>query len=189
MGFRSSYCTLPFSFILNVYNERARRTPRTPNNKNENTKMNTEIKIHRAASARIERVENALYLFQSFAISRQKFIGVCRTAFNFSRTERMAEMWDADWDYCEQNRVAEAINQAKARAQGRSAPMSPRSAIAKTLSMPSDSMIVGKVVAGQMTIDEAAPICESIRHRHENTEYDALLARGVSKDDAREIIR
>jgi hypothetical protein len=186
MAFRAFYCALLFSFILNVYNEGAKRTP---NNKNENTKMNTEIKIHRAASARIEKIEAACEQFIAGAISRQKFIGVCRTAFNFSRTERMAEMWDADCDYCEQSRVAEAINQAKARAQGRSAPMSPRSAIAKTLSMPSDSMIVGKVAAGSMTIDEAMPICAAIRHRHENTEYDALLARGVSKEDAREIIR
>jgi hypothetical protein len=151
--------------------------------------MNTEIKLHRLASARIERVENALYLFKSFKISRQKFVGVCRTACNFSRSERMAEMWDADYDYAEQSRVAEAINQAKARAQGKSAPMSPRASLAKTLNMPSDSIIVGKVLSGQMTIDEAAPICESIRRRHEDTKYDALLTQGVSKDDAREIVK
>ena len=150
--------------------------------------MSTEIKLHRAASARIEKVEAALEHFMAGAISRQKFAGVCRTAANFSCTERMAAMWDADYDYAEQNRVVEAIDRAKAQAQGKSAPMSPRASLAKTLNMPSDSIIVGKVVAGQMTIDEATPICAAIRHRHENTEYDALLARGVSKDDAREMI-
>jgi hypothetical protein len=151
--------------------------------------MSTEIKLNRAASARIERVENALYLFKSFKISRQKFYGVCRRAANFSRTERMAELWDADYDYAEQGRVAEAINRAKAQAQGKAAPLSPRASLAKTLGMPSDSIIVGKVVTGQMTIDEATPICAAIRHRHKNTEYDALLTNGVSKDDARELIK
>lgn len=151
--------------------------------------MSTEIKLHRLASARIANVENALYLFRSFSISRQKFHGVCRTACNFLRTERMAAMWDADYDYAEQNRVVEAINRAKAQAKGKAATKSPRASLAETLSMPSDSIIVGKVLSGQMTIDEATPICAAIRHRHENTEYDALLAQGVSKDDAREIIR
>ena len=162
--------------------------------------MNTEIKLHRLASARIEKVEAALEQFMEGAISRQKFHGVCRTACNFSRTEKMAEMWDADCDYSEQNRVVEAINRVKLVESARHIKrgsiktrgeinMSLRSGIAKTLNMPSDSIIVGKVVAGQMTIDEAAPICAAIRHRHKNTEYDALLARGVSKDDAREIIR
>ena len=151
--------------------------------------MSTEIKLHRLASARIEKVDAALEQFAEGSITRQKFVGVCRTAYNFSRTEKMAEMWDADYDYAEQGRVFEAINRAKAQAQGISAPMSPRSAIAKTLNMPSDSILVGKVLSGQMTIDEATPICAAIRHRHENTEYDALLARGVGRDDAREIIK
>lgn len=150
--------------------------------------LNIEIRLNRAASARIEKVESALEQFLVGAISRQKFDGVCRTSYNFLRTDRMAEMWDADYDYVEQNRVGEAIDQAKAKAQGKAATMSPRSVLAKKLGMPSDSLIVGKVFAGSMTIEEATPICAAIRHRHEDTDYDLLLARGVSKEDARGII-
>ena len=151
--------------------------------------MNGEVRLNRAASKRIQNMEDALHEYQAGRISKQKFIGVCTTMCNFNRNYRNAEFWEADYEYAEQNRVYVAAAEFKDKSRGITPPISQRALIAKRLKMPEDSIIVGKVVSGQMTFDEAVPICDAIRHRHKNTAYDSLLARGVSKDDAREIIK
>jgi len=41
---------------------------------------------------------------------------------------------------------------------------------------------------GEIDADEARRVGEITRHRHEDTDYEALLSRGVSRDDARAMI-
>ena len=147
---------------------------------------NIEVRLNQSASRRIQNMEDALHEYQAGRISKHKFIGVCTTMCNFNRN---ATFWEADYDYVEQNRVYVAAAEFKDKSRGITPPISQRALIAKRLKMPEDSIIVGKVVSGEMTFDEAVPICDAIRHRHKNTAYDSLLALGVSKDDAREIIK
>lgn len=51
------------------------------------------------------------------------------------------------------------------------------------------SSVLRAYLRGDIDKESALAISESIRHRHEDTDYDELLQRGISKDDAREIIK
>lgn len=145
---------------------------------------NWEIRANRCATKRIDRMESALADFRSGRISRQKFYGILRRETNFR-----GEFWEQFDDFSEQNRVFDAEYQLRCAAQGIAAEPSEREKIAKSLGMPVDSIIVGKVAAGEMTVHEAAPICEEIRYRHRSTDYDSLLRNGASKEEARDEMR
>ena len=60
-----------------------------------------------------------------------------------------------------------------------------RERLADELGMPSDSQTVALALSGAIGMDEAKRRAEKIRHRHENTNYDSLLAAGVDRDEAR----
>lgn len=141
-----------------------------------------DIKANRHATARIERMELALADFQAGHISRQKFYGLLRRNTNFS-----GPFWDSnDGDYSEQNRVVAAAHRLSCEAKGIKTQPTDREKIAKELGMPVDSILVGKVLSGEMTREEAEPICATIRHRHRGTNYDRLLDAGLSKEQARD---
>lgn len=59
-------------------------------------------------------------------------------------------------------------------------------ALASRLGVLSDSRTLAAYRRGEIEEDEAMRIGEITRHRHEDTNYDELLARGFSKEDARE---
>jgi hypothetical protein len=60
-----------------------------------------------------------------------------------------------------------------------------RERLADELGMPSDSQTVALALGGVIGMDEAKRRAEKIRFRHENTNYDSLLAAGVDRDEAR----
>ncbi len=57
--------------------------------------------------------------------------------------------------------------------------------VAEELGMPVNSRTVARVVAGELSMDEARNIAARIKERHEQTDYDDLLRQGYSKEDAR----
>jgi hypothetical protein len=87
--------------------------------------------------------------------------------------------------------VADAIADKRCRAgkQAAATSASRDAEIAESLGMPPDARTAKLLRSGEITRDQAERIAESCRHRHEDTQYDALLRAGVSRDDAREIIR
>lgn len=56
------------------------------------------------------------------------------------------------------------------------------------LGMPSNARTARALVYGQIDEATAKRIAEHCRHRHEDTNYDDLLAKGCSKDEARDMM-
>lgn len=52
-----------------------------------------------------------------------------------------------------------------------------------------DSRCLRWYMAGQISLEEAQKIAEKTTHRHENTDYDDLLRRGIDRESARDMIR
>jgi hypothetical protein len=62
-----------------------------------------------------------------------------------------------------------------------------REALAENLGLLPDSRTFAAYLRGEIEENEARGIGRYTAHRHEETDYDDLLARGVSKEDAREM--
>lgn len=142
-----------------------------------------DFKMERAATARIERMESALADFTAGRISRQKFYGTIRKETAFPQS-----LWESDEDYSHQNRVTSEADRIADAAKGLKTE-TPIAKAAKLLGMPERSLTVLDFVAGRISLEEATAAAERISHRHEKTDYDSLLASGVDRDTAREMIR
>jgi len=59
---------------------------------------------------------------------------------------------------------------------------------AERLGLPEGSLTARDLAAGLITLEEAQRRAEIITHRHEHTDYDDLLRRGIDRDTAREVI-
>jgi hypothetical protein len=84
-------------------------------------------------------------------------------------------------------RVGEAMAPAWERLTGEK--NSRYEAVAQELGMPVDSRTVARVIAEEITMEEAQKIAERIRFRHKNTDYEELLRQGYSKEDARAMMQ
>jgi len=60
---------------------------------------------------------------------------------------------------------------------------------AKRLGVRSDSRVFAAYIRGLIDEDECERVGEITRRRHETTSYDDLLARGMSRDDARDLMQ
>ncbi|MCX7933849.1 MAG: DUF2293 domain-containing protein, partial [Planctomycetota bacterium] len=63
-----------------------------------------------------------------------------------------------------------------------------REEVAAMLGLPIDSRTVQDVMDGAIDLKTARRRADRIAHRHEETDYDDLLARGIDRDTARMII-
>ncbi len=80
-------------------------------------------------------------------------------------------------------RIGQAMRPARERLTGKKG--SRYEAVGRELGMPADSRTVARVVAEEISMEEAREIADRIRYRHESTDYEDLLRQGYSKEDAR----
>ena len=129
---------------------------------------------------RKDKMDSAARLWRAGEITRQKLVWDLEKAATFKN-----EVWD---ETAQQADVLRHYRAVRVSLGWESEQRTEHHRVARVLGLPVDARTVHAVVIGELDIDSAGEAAEKIRRRHLGTDYDALLASGVGRETARDLM-